>query len=263
MAAGPWQALPGTSGSLMVHVAGGPAGAQASGTAGGPPAPASAVVLVHDFPLEEQSAARTGRSLPVLADRLAGESGWRVLAGCLRGVGGSEGDFSPGGWLEDLRTLAGHAAGLAAGGGIWVVGFGVGGSIALCLAADDPGIRGVGCLGSPATFAAWGADPGAMAGLAREVGVIQTPGFPASLSRWAGEFGDLQPLVAAGALRARSVLVVHGAEDDDVPVADARQLAEAIGPAAELRVLAGAGHRLRADPRAMALLVGWLERQAP
>jgi pimeloyl-ACP methyl ester carboxylesterase len=261
---GTWQKVPGESGSLMVHIASGPPAAQPSPGAGpAAAAPASAVVLVHDFPLEEQSAARTGRSLPFLADRLAAESGWRVLAGCLRGVGGSAGDFSLRGWLEDLRSLAGHAAGLAAGGGVWVVGFGVGGSIALCLAAEDSGIRGVGCLGSPATFSGWGQDPDAMVGMARRVGVIGSAGFPPSLPRWAAEFGDLRPVVAARALQGRSVLVVHGAEDDDVPLSDGRQLAEAVGRRAELRVLPGAGHRLRADPRAMALLVGWLERQLP
>ena len=37
---------------------------------------------------------------------------------------------------------------------------------------------------------------------------------------------------------------------------DARTLAEAAGDGAELCLLAGAGHRLRADPRAMAVLVG-------
>jgi putative redox protein len=30
---------------------------------------------------------------------------------------------------------------------------------------------------------------------------------------------------------------------------------------AELRVIAGAGHRLRHDPRAVAVLFGWLDRQ--
>ena len=264
MPGGTWQTLPGPAGPLAVHVATGAPGASApAGPAAAAAAPASAVVLVHDFPLEEQSAGRTGRSLPVLADRLAAESGWRVLAGCLRGVGGSAGDFSLRGWLEDLAALAGHAAGLAAGGGVWVVGFGVGGSLALCLAADDPRVRGVGCLGSPATLAGWGGEPEAMAGLARRVGVITSPGFPADLRGWAGEFGTVRPVGAAGSLEARSVLVVQGAEDDDVPVSDARAIAEAVGGRAELRVLPGAGHRLRADPRAMALLVGWLERQLP
>ena len=30
---------------------------------------------------------------------------------------------------------------------------------------------------------------------------------------------------------------------------------------AELRIISGAGHRLRHDPRALAILLGWLERQ--
>jgi hypothetical protein len=46
-----------------------------------------------------------------------------------------------------------------------------------------------------------------------------------------------------------------------VPVEDARGIAEAVGETAELRILAGAGHRLNSDPRAIALLLGWLERQ--
>jgi putative redox protein len=205
----------------------------------------------------------TGHSLPLLGDRLAAESGWRVLAGCLRGVGGSAGDFSLRGWLEDLGVLVDHAAALAAGGGVWVVGFGVGGAVALCHAAADPRVRGVGCLGAPATFDDWAKDPAAMLDAARRVGVVRSAGYPARLADWAHQFTELRPVEASALLAPRPVLVVHGAEDDEVPVSDARLLAESVGRSAELRLLPGAGHRLRADPRAMALLVGWLERQGP
>ena len=51
-----------------------------------------------------------------------------------------------------------------------------------------------------------------------------------------------------------------GDDDESVPATDTRQLAEAHG-AAEMRVLEGAGHRMRHDPRAMAVLFGWLDRQ--
>ena len=47
---------------------------------------------------------------------------------------------------------------------------------------------------------------------------------------------------------------------ESVPASDTRQLAEAHG-AAEMRVFDGGGHRLRHDPRAMAVLLGWLDRQ--
>lgn len=276
MPARTWEAVAGPAGRLAVHVA--PGGALPvlgpadpdGGSGPGPVAPpavaltaASTVVLTHDFPTEDAGAPRTGRSLPLLADRLAAESGWRVLAGCLRGVGASTGDFSLCGWFDDLRVLVDQALVLAAGGGVWLVGFGVGGAVALCVAAADSRVRGVGVLGAPATFADWAQDPVAMADAARRVGVVRSPGFPGQLAPWAREFTDLRPVEASALTAPRPVLVVHGAEDDEVPVSDARLLAEAAGRSAELRILAGAGHRLRADPRAMALLVGWLERQGP
>jgi putative redox protein len=46
-----------------------------------------------------------------------------------------------------------------------------------------------------------------------------------------------------------------------VPVAGMRALVEAATGPSELHVVLGAGHWLRADPRAIAVLVGWLERR--
>ena len=58
----------------------------------------------------------------------------------------------------------------------------------------------------------------------------------------------------------RPVLLVHGSDDDAVPVFDARVLADAHGEA-DLRIIDGGGHQLRHDPRAVAVLLGWLDRQ--
>ena len=58
----------------------------------------------------------------------------------------------------------------------------------------------------------------------------------------------------------RPVLIVHGTDDESVPAFDARVVADAHG-SAELRMLSGAGHALRHDPRAIAVLLGWLDRQ--
>ena len=56
--------------------------------------------------------------------------------------------------------------------------------------------------------------------------------------------------------------MVHGSDDPDVALADARALADAATGPSELHVVCGAGHWLRADPRVIAILVGWLERPA-
>jgi fermentation-respiration switch protein FrsA (DUF1100 family) len=57
--------------------------------------------------------------------------------------------------------------------------------------------------------------------------------------------------------------VLQGSDDEIVPVTDARELVDRAGPSAELRIIHAAGHRLRHDPRAVAALLGWLDRQIP
>jgi putative redox protein len=224
---------------------------------------ANVLVLCHGFPVERDSAERVADTLPMLADRIAAENGCPVVVGCLRGVGTSAGDFSLGGWYDDLRVLVDYAAEIAHGGGVWIVGFGTGGALGLCVAGEDTRVRGVACFGSPATFSDWADEGVGMIEYARRVGAIRTEGFPSDRRAWGAAFAMLRPDESAAKLSPRPLLVVHGADDEEVPIADGRRLAELAGPRAELRVLAGAGHRLRADPRAVALLTGWLERQGP
>ena len=81
------------------------------------------------------------------------------------------------------------------------------------------------------------------------------------LDAWAQELRETQPLSAISKIPPRPLLLVHGTADDVVSLADARALADAAGESADLRVVAGAGHRLRHDPRAVAVLIGWMERQ--
>ena len=70
----------------------------------------------------------------------------------------------------------------------------------------------------------------------------------------------MRAVAAASAVAPRSLLLLHGSDDDVVPVFDARVLADAHGDA-DLRIIDGGGHQLRHDPRAVAVLLGWLNRQ--
>jgi putative redox protein len=78
---------------------------------------------------------------------------------------------------------------------------------------------------------------------------------------WGQQLKEVRPLALAASLAPRPLLLVQGADDDVVPGVDARALADCHGDA-ELRIISGAGHQLRDDPRAIAVLLGWLERQA-
>jgi putative redox protein len=223
--------------------------------------PRPALVLAHGFPAGSGGALTSAQTYPDLADHLAAETGWTVIAFNFRGTGESEGNFSLLGWLDDLVAVVDHAVDLPRSGGVWVAGSSAGGAVALGAASDDDRIRGVATLAAPADFDNWASDARAFLAHCRLVGVVRDAAFPPDVEAWAGEFKKVQPLTAAAAVPPRPLLLMHGSDDSTVPVSDARALADAADGQADLRVIAGAGHRLRHDPRAVAALIGWMERQ--
>ena len=219
------------------------------------------LVLCHGFPSGPRGARNSAETYPDLADRLAAEAGWAVLTFNFRGTGDSQGDFSLGGWLRDLRTAIDHLLTVEGVEGVWLAGFSTGGALAICAAAEDERVAGVATMAAPSDFDEWADDPDRFLAYAREVGVIRAADFPPDPAKWAMELRETRASSAAGKIPPRPLLIVHGSEDDIVPVMDARQLADAADGEVELRVLTGAGHRLRHDPRAIAVLLGWLDRQ--
>lgn len=216
--------------------------------------------MCHGFPTGPLDARQSALTFPQLMDRVASEMGWTGLTFTFRGCGTSEGDFSLQGWVDDLRAAIDHLEEEAAPSGIWVIGTNTGGSLAACVAADDQRVRGLALLAARADFDDWAAQPRRFLEHAREIGAVRRPGFPPAFDEWSRELRRFRPIDAARRFAPRPLLVVHGDDDESVPVADSRLLAEAHG-SAELRIVAGAGHRLRHDPRAVAVLIGWLDRQ--
>ncbi len=243
------------------HFASGPldlVGHLAGVTTSGPPRPA--VVLVHGYPSGPAGTAGATSGLPELADRIAADMDMVAFAPCLRGLGGSGGEFSVKGWKNDVHAAVAHVRATNRVSGVWLAGFGTGGALAVCAGADDEDIRGVAALAAPADFDDWASNPRQLHAHARQVGIVSGDATSALLDGWAREMRLTKAVDGAARLRPRQLLVVHGGDDDLVPDFDARVIADA-HTAAELRLLDGAGHRLRHDPRAMAILLGWLDRQ--
>lgn len=243
---GIWRSVDGSEGTLRVFSA-------------GTPASFPMILLCHDLPREPGGAADAGRAYPPFAERLAEECGSRVVAAMLRGTGGSDGDFSANGWLEDLAVVAEEEAGPT--GDVWLVGFGLGGALALRSAARDDRVRGVVSVAAPADLAGWVSNIDRLLAVCRRGGVIHSESFPKDPQAWAEELVALAPLDAAAHLGTKPLLVVHGSNDASVPTAAARAIADAAGEGpVDLRVVPAAGHLLMADPRVFATLVGWIER---
>ncbi len=220
---------------------------------------APGLVLCHGFPVRGRESPASGKSFPELADRIAHEMDWIVLTINFRGCGQAQGDFSMRGWLDDVHAAVAHVSDLGAE-GVWLAGFGSGAALCICEAADNPTVAGVAALATPADFDDWARNPRRLLLHAREVGVVKDPAFPPSFDAWAHELRDISSVAAARRLAPRPLLLMHGENDDLVPSIDARILADAHGQA-EMRIVAGAGHELRHDPRAVAVLLGWLARQ--
>jgi pimeloyl-ACP methyl ester carboxylesterase len=217
------------------------------------------VILCHGFPIGPLDARRSAGTFPELVERIAHDVGYAAMTFNFRGTGSSTGDFSLQGWVDDLRVAIDDLVEEADPPGVVLLGTNTGGSVAICVAADDPRVTAAGLLSPRADFDDWADQPRRFLEHAREIGAIRNPRFPVSMDEWTRELRRFRPTDAARRFAPRPMLVMHGTEDDSVPISDARQLAQAHGDA-ELSVLAGAGHRLRHDPRAIAVLLGWLDR---
>jgi pimeloyl-ACP methyl ester carboxylesterase len=216
------------------------------------------LLVMPDVPLDPGEAAFAWRSHPALAARLHAECGWAAAAGCLRGLEPVGGAFSARGWLDDARALVQALREAEGFESVWVAGFGLGGTVAIAAAADDPAIGGVACLAAPAQASRIWPNHAHALEVLQASGALGGGGEVGDPTAWWEELCSLDARRDGRQVVGRPVLVVHGTADELVAVDDARAIAEATR--GELRLVPAAGHRLRADPRAIASLIGWLER---
>jgi pimeloyl-ACP methyl ester carboxylesterase len=191
-----------------------------------------AVLLVHWLPRGSWDD-DADELLDGVASKLASMSGLGVLAPRLRGIGASEGDFSVSGWCRDIAATIDYlASSLSAGDKqpeIFGVGFGVGGSCLLSVAAGDTRIRGVAAAGAPAEFANSSLSHDGYIKKARSAGLIRSESFPPDPYSWRRELIAYAPLHHARRLANRPVLLIYRENDKIVSSVDTERLAEAIG----------------------------------
>ena len=247
--------------SLDIHHVQGPAGSVEVKVARPPSSHATGrlIVLTHGLPLNRGGGKLASRLLPELAERIAGECGWIAAVPSLRSVGETDGTFSAQGWLADLRAVIDDLAEVSTSPSL--AGFGLGGALCLNLAANDERIRGVVTLATPADLGAWCGPVDQFSAACERAGVVPNAAAVSS-EELVAEVIALDPLGSISRIPPRHLMIVHGSDDAVVPATEARALVEAAEGHAELRIIQGAGHWLRADPRMVATLLGWLDRRS-
>ena len=211
------------------------------------------VVICHGFPVGAIGAAQSAHSFPELAERITNELGWVAMCFNMRGCGRSDGSFSLDGWQSDVAAAMSHIRNSSNISQLFMAGFSTGASLAIDYAATDTSVAGVAALCARADIEDWASQPRRFLQHARDIGVIRDPSEPRDFDKWSKAFHSIHPVDAAKGLGPRPLLLVHGSDDDVVPVDDSRRLATAHGHA-DMHIISGAGHRLRHDPRALAVL---------
>jgi len=216
------------------------------------------LVLVHGLPRLTGMGRQAAGLLPELAEHVANESGWMVATGTLSGVGGSTGTFSASQWRQDLGEILNRVS--EGERRISMAGFGFGGSLALAVAANDERVRGVATFAAPAHLKPWIGSPEEIHRAVQVAGVVGDEKDLLAPDELYKDLLNIDPMAAIAGLPPRRLLIGHGTDDVEVPASDARDLVAAAEGRAELRLIQGAGHQLRADPRMVATLLGWLDR---
>ena len=235
--------LPGILGDILVDV-----------RAGGRGSPRPAVIVVHGF-----KGFKDWGLWPALADRLA-RAGFSAVTLNLSGSGVDDtGEFvypdrfghnTFSAELQDLRrvtdALGAGELGVAPPSGLGLLGHSRGGGTAILHTATDPRIRALVTWAAISTVDRW---PAAQRAAWRAAGVSEVKNMRTGqvLPQYPDVLDDIErnaaalDILAAAARIAVPWLIVHGTEDDAVPLAEGERLAAA-APRARFLAVEGAGH---------------------
>ncbi len=220
-----------------------------------------AVCLCHGAPSGSPPEPGDG-GYPALGERFC-EEGYAAFFFNFRGAGDSGGNMDIYGWTRDLEAVIGFLYELNGvdNSRLFLVGFSAGAATSVYVASKDERVCGVAACACPAHFGLFteSGEPQAIIERYRSIGAIRDADFPPSVEGWFDDLKIVTPLEHVSGIAPRSLLLVHGGQDETVPVEHARQLYEKAGDPRKLVVIDDAGHRLRRDERVIGAILDWLK----
>jgi len=231
---------------------------------------APCLIVCHGMPARPRRVATDSEYYP--EDGLTYEEIAELFAGLgiatvifnFRGTGASTGDYHPMGWVADLEAVISWASqrpevDLS---NLGLLGSSMGAVIAIAVASDRADIKFLITYASP-SIVSRPSDPLANIQRYRDMGIINTDGFPLDPYAWAQEFENISPVDLIGKMTSDHILLVHGDADDVVRVEGVYELAQIAPSYAEVHIVEGAGHRFRSEPRSIEAILNWMGKIFP
>ncbi|MBI4288665.1 MAG: alpha/beta fold hydrolase [Chloroflexi bacterium] len=208
------------------------------------------LILCHGIPAGPYDP--SDRSYAQLAERTTG-LGFAVFIFNFRGAGLSQGNFDILGWAHDLHAAIDyvHEREEIDRRLLFVLGSSAGAAVSVYVAAHDPRVSALACLACPARFGVEKGDANRLLDQSRRVGIIKDPAFPPSVEEWRANFREVSPIRWIDRVSPRPLLLIHGEQDELIPVGQASALFDKAKDPKELVLLPGLGHRLRREEKPM------------
>jgi len=227
-------------------------------------APYPAVCLCHGIPAKRPDP-NNDRGYHLLAERICGE-GLAVLTFNFRGAGISDGNLDLSGWTRDLKAAIDYLWALSEvdRSHLSLLGFSAGAAVSIYVAAQDNRVSSVASCACPLEFTSLiGAnDLQSVIDHFRDIGAIRDKDFPPSVEDWVDGFRLVNPVRYVAEIAPRPLLLVHGNKDEVVDVGHVYKLYAGAREPKQVIVVDEAGHRLRQNDRAMAIVIDWLKSQS-
>jgi fermentation-respiration switch protein FrsA (DUF1100 family) len=202
------------------------------------------------------------RGYPLLAEQIC-RHGFAVLIFNFRGTGASGGNLDILGWTRDLRAVIDYLCALPEvdRSRLYLLGFSGGAAVSVYVASQDTRVSSVVTCACPAefTFFTQSDKPQSLIDHFRDIGAIRDDDFPPSAQEWLNGFKLVSPINYVAEISPRPLLLVHGSQDETVEVSQAYKLYAQAGEPKQIVIVDGAGHRLRQNDEAMAIVMDWLK----